>query len=554
MIKYALFVLTIVLVLCGCSNIPQAAGEKDSVDVVTMYYAPVEGMTGAELKHGLHSLIRDHTAYPYFSDEIGVGEMMMDLDEDPENPENMILFYTGRSQNKKFADHGNKVDYMAEYGITIEDTWNREHIWAKSHGFPEMSDTAYTDIHHLRPVDRSTNGAKGAKDFDWGGYPEEEAKGSFTDFDSWEPRDEIKGDVARMIFYMAVRYEGGNDSPDLEIVDETGTSGPYYGRLSSLLEWNTLDPVDDRERTRNNGIFETYQHNRNPFVDHPEYAEMIWGEPSKEPRIMPAMPEIRFGDVATDSSYSEVLYVISGRNLEMPVTVVAPKGFMMAHMQDKPFADRMIMYPNGGALNRGLYLRFMPEENRIYADSLDIFYGDNLLSTLPLYGRGIQPGEVTILEESFEDNEHDWKRISVASNKNWYHSEYGGRNFIKISGFRGDEPSDDWLISPPLNLEPYSKITLQFETAKSHTDIMEGLEVMISGEYIPGEKLESTEWYHLPAKFSEGEYEWEHSGYLDISRFRGKNVFIAFRYRCSAKDKATSWELDDIKVTGVPFK
>ncbi len=553
--RFLTIIVILTIVLGACSSTPKPAVEEpDTLNVVETYYESVDGLTGDALKAELHHLIRNHKMYPYFSDDIGVGEMMMDVDQDPADPRNIILFYTGRSQNKDYADHGNDFDYMAEYGISQDDSWNREHIWAKSHGFPAMSDTAYTDIHHLRPVDRSTNGAKGAKDFDWGGYPHEGAKGSYTDFDSWEPRDAIKGDVARMIFYMAVRYEGGKNSPDLEILEETGTSGPHYGRLSSLLEWNELDPVDDRERARNNAIYERYQGNRNPFIDHPEYAEMIWGEPSSEPRIMPAEPWLRFGDVAIDSSYTEVLYVISGRNLAKPIVVTVPDGFLLSPMTDQPYASKITMYPVEGGLNRALYLRFMPREERVYDDSLKIMYGEETLSTLPIFGRGIDPQTDVILEEGFEDRNHGWTRESRASRNNWNHSSYDERNFIKISGYKADEPSDDWLISPPLQLDQYKNVILQFETAKNHSDIIDGLEVMVSDQYLPGEDPESVEWYHIPAKLSEGSYKWVHSGYLNLDKYRGKNIYIAFRYRCSSTTKATSWELDDIRVTGVPLK
>ena len=134
------------------------------------------------------------------------------------------------------------------------------------------------DVHHLRPTDVSVNSARGNKDFDMGGSPVDEAEGNFTDDDSFEPRDEVKGDVARMIMYMAVRYEGEDGAPDLELNDQVDNgSAPAMGRQSVLLEWNAQDPPDDFEKNRNQVIFDQFQHNRNPFVDHPEWAADIWG-------------------------------------------------------------------------------------------------------------------------------------------------------------------------------------------------------------------------------------------------------------------------------------
>lgn len=103
-----------------------------------------------------------------------------------------------------------------------------------------------------------------------------EATECFADSDSWEPRDAVKGDIARMMFYMVVRYEYG--AYDLELVDYTGTSNtPVFGKLSTLLQWHQQDPVDDWERNRNDIIFNSYQGNRNPFIDHPEFVNYIWG-------------------------------------------------------------------------------------------------------------------------------------------------------------------------------------------------------------------------------------------------------------------------------------
>jgi endonuclease I len=77
---------------------------------------------------------------------------------------------------------------------------------------------------------------------------------------------------------MAVRYEGDDNEPDLELVDTVipkASKQPNIGRVSVLLRWHTQDPVDDYERHRNSVIF-GFQHNRNPFIDHPEFVAKIW--------------------------------------------------------------------------------------------------------------------------------------------------------------------------------------------------------------------------------------------------------------------------------------
>jgi len=84
-----------------------------------------------------------------------------------------------------------------------------------------------------------------------------------------------KGDVARMLLYMAVRYEGTDTGYNLEMQDSIPTAGSYYGKLSTLLQWHLEDPPDSWERRRNDRIQER-QGNRNPFIDHPEYVSNLW--------------------------------------------------------------------------------------------------------------------------------------------------------------------------------------------------------------------------------------------------------------------------------------
>jgi len=213
------------------------------------YYNAANGLTGDALKSALHNIIDDHTEYSYndLRDFI-----LMETDEDPNNPNNIILLYTGRSQNKNTFGGG-------------ANEWNREHVWAKSHGDFGNSPPCGTDAHHIRPTDASVNSSRGNKDFDNGGTQHQEATGCYYTEFTWEPRDEVKGDVARMIFYMEVRYEGGSVELDLEVVDWVNTSpDPEHGKFSTLYEWHQQDPPDAFEINRNNVIY-SYQNNRNPF-------------------------------------------------------------------------------------------------------------------------------------------------------------------------------------------------------------------------------------------------------------------------------------------------
>ncbi|WP_392870033.1 endonuclease I family protein [Streptomyces sp. LN499] len=224
------------------------------------YYQDALGKTGTQLKSALHSIISVQTKISYSQ----VWDALKNTDQDPANSSNVILLYTGRSEPK--SDNGGAVGQ-----------WNREHVWAKSHGDFGTSTGPGTDIHHLRPEDVTVNSIRGNKDFDNGGTAVSGAAGNYTDSDSFEPRDAVKGDVARMILYMAVRYEGDDAFADLEPNDRVDNgSAPNIGRLSVLKQWSQEDPPDSFEERRNDVIFDQYQHNRNPFIDHPEWVEAIW--------------------------------------------------------------------------------------------------------------------------------------------------------------------------------------------------------------------------------------------------------------------------------------
>lgn len=231
------------------------------------YYRGAEGLSGQELKNLLNNKIKGHYTYGYSS----TTDLLKKTDEDPNNPLNVILFYTGRSEPK--SSYNNQI-------------WNKEHVWAKSHGNFGTSIPAGSDIHNLRPADNQVNSIRSNYDFDEGGkivdcnrgYGLGSSYSYYRSGYSFEPRDEVKGDVARILFYMATRYEGEGTEPDLELNDkvQNGTA-PYHGRLSVLLRWNKEDPVDNFERNRNEVIY-GYQNNRNPFIDYPHFADLIWGE------------------------------------------------------------------------------------------------------------------------------------------------------------------------------------------------------------------------------------------------------------------------------------
>ena len=241
------------------------------------YYTGINtSLTGSDLKTALYNLIKGHIQYPYTDNSTDLWDILSDTDEDPSNPRNVIGIYSGFSIYKYPSATSSGTTY----------NWNKEHVWAKSHGNFGTDKGAGTDAHHLRAENNSVNTLKSNLDFDNGGTLVPNTTDCYYDSDSWEPRDEVKGDIARMIFYMATRYQAGTSTsePLLTVVDSVNTMAScsdaigYYGKLSTLLTWNAQDPVDAYEINRNNNVY-YYQHNRNPYIDHPEFITAIWGGP-----------------------------------------------------------------------------------------------------------------------------------------------------------------------------------------------------------------------------------------------------------------------------------
>lgn len=226
----------------------------------TGYYEGADGLTGTTLKDFLRNLVT--TGY------IGVSY----------GDARYLMGYTDRdllmTQMVRNIYDGARVSYVWDSGAS----WNREHVWPQSRMGVEVSNSSInigSDIHNLRAATPSVNSSRGNKNFDW-----------TTTASSYYPGDADRGDVARILFYMVIRYS------QLQLVNgnpiDDGTL--WIGNLSALLEWHVLDPVDDFERQRNERIFTgasiaidtssnkfLRQNNRNPFIDHPEFVELIWG-------------------------------------------------------------------------------------------------------------------------------------------------------------------------------------------------------------------------------------------------------------------------------------
>lgn len=319
------------------------------------YYESAQGYSGEGLKTALYEIIKGHTAFPYTASTTDVWDILKEADRDTANSGNVILLYSGWSVNAA-------QEYNNGNG------WTREQVWALSHGDFGTGKGAGTDVHHIRPVDHSVNSARNNKDFDMGGSLYVDGDGTtecFSDADSWEPRDAVKGDVARMLFYMAVRYEGENGEPDLELMDDINTSDytlpgkGFHGKLSTLLEWHESDPVDSLEIRRNEVIF-SYQKNRNPFIDHPEFVKKIWTVTGIDD--IKELPFLIYPNPAKD-----FIYIGSNSSEPFEVRLISMEGKII--LLDK--ATGILKFPIED-LQEGLYLIKIIKQSIIFNDKVVI--------------------------------------------------------------------------------------------------------------------------------------------------------------------------------------
>ena len=200
------------------------------------YYASVEGLSGSSLFSALRNIIT--STHKKVTSYDSLKEYLQEADEDPNNSSNMILFYTGQSIKKT-----NNMN-----------TWNREHVWPQSKGWFKTSG-AGADMHHIRPCNPSVNGSRGSILFGE----------SSSYYNAGNHGADYRGDCARIILYMFTRYSQADSYSWTSI----------FQSYEILYKWHTEDPVSETEVIRND-YTATIQGNRNPFIDYPEFASMIW--------------------------------------------------------------------------------------------------------------------------------------------------------------------------------------------------------------------------------------------------------------------------------------
>ncbi len=329
------------------------------------YYDSAEGKQGDELKSALHDIIKGHQALSYAG--------LLDA-----------FAYTDCKPNGKIWDIYSNIEYSTNTGLCGDfeqegDCWNREHTWPQS-WFNE-STTPRCDLFQVYPTDGFVNAQR--SNFPYG----EVNQPTYTSGNGsklgpcattgyigtvFEPIDEYKGDIARSYFYMSVRYSGEDDDWGSSGMTNKSEIKPWA--LTMLLRWSDEDPVSQKEIDRNNAVY-GYQDNRNPFIDHPEYAHMIWDE---SPQGDAGGDFVKVNSAPTDWSGEYILvyeqspatgYVWTGVDVanayvSEPISneIIADDGFVTITIA--PMTGGYSVQVNGGD-NAGKYLSGTSGSNRL---------------------------------------------------------------------------------------------------------------------------------------------------------------------------------------------
>ena len=225
------------------------------------YYPSVVGHDAESARAALNAVLEEADPIPYSSTAFDTHDAVDILDAVPGDDGFVNLVYSD--------------------DVASTDSWpgyNREHVWPQSYG-ADPGSPAHSDLHHIFACDSNVNSARSNQPF---GECEEdcsshvEAPEAMYNGHVFEPPAEEKGNIARALLYMDVRYEGNNGEPDLQLINgEVSVGCDCMGSLDTLLEWHLSDPVDERERLRNDEVY-AIQGNRNPFIDRPEWVYVLY--------------------------------------------------------------------------------------------------------------------------------------------------------------------------------------------------------------------------------------------------------------------------------------
>jgi len=493
-------------------------------------------------------LEQTHTGIPYTGSPVDVWDACQQADEDPDISSNVLLIYGFDNADGVYSTDRTRLKTEMAGSTYIAGKWNREHVFAKSLANPSFGTDEPgpgTDVHNLRPADQERNSTRSNNKFTDGSGN----SAIVSTNGGWYPGDEWKGDVARIVMYMYTRYHGTgtqvSETNCLPVNVGFGTTlsvDPYM--IDLFLKWNVEDPVSPFEANRNE-ILAGIQGNRNPYIDNPYLATLIWG-----------------GLLAEDK------WNMGGSSDSEAPTV--PTNLVASNIAIKSFdlswnaaSDDVGVYDYSIYLN-GVYLQSTSSTSTSISNlNPDTSYSvtikardaasnysefSSVLNVTTLVGPRI------MLEEFFEDcSSVKFFAYNEVSDKDWACTPNFGENnsgSFGINGYQEDVPSKDWLITnEAVNFDVETGEKLSF-----YTDATYGtspLDLVYSSDYDGVSDPSIFNWLPVPNvstlvhdnSGTETIYQFTD---LDISSITG-SVYFAFKYYSNGVP--TRWTVDSFEIT-----
>ena len=515
------------------------------------YYDDATG-TGYTLKTQLYNIINGHTERTY-------ANLWTDFQSTDKKVNGKVWdMYSDKPGTTPAYEFTYVSDQCGTYSIE-GDCYNREHSFPKS-WFAEGT-PMYSELFHLYPTDGKVNGQRNNYPFgEVGAASWTSTNGSKLGTCNYpgytgtvfEPIDEYKGDFARTYFYMATRYENiiagweNNDSNGDAVLN--GTSDQVYEEwyLNLIIDWHNGDPVSQKEIDRNNAVY-AIQHNRNPFIDHPEYVAQIWGgETLNNP---PAISNIITSPL---SPKPEDLVNVSASITDSDGMIT--NAILRWSLVPGSLTNTINLSNTSG--NNYSTVSAIPAQ----ADGTTVYYkleatddsSDVTITNEHYYTVSNAASDIIILNENFTTcPPSGWITYSVASNKDWT----CGDGYESINAYSGDVASNDWLISPAIDLNMYENEILTFKSWTKYTDTGNhpAVKLKYSTNYSGAGNPTSATWTEISVTLpAENSIVWTNSGNIDLSAIAESQVYIAFQYTSTGigASSSTQWQIDSVLIVG----
>ena len=524
------------------------------------YYESTDGLLSYELKTALKIIIDDigdGNGFPSHQDQ-GYGalydayaaENSGDSDDYFENDGTVLDMYSERSlgiDNYNYEHFENNCGNYSDEG----DCYNREHLVPQS-TFNSASPMK-NDYFHVVPSDGAVNGARGSFPFGEVTNPNytstngsKRGSNTFPGYTGivFEPIDEFKGDIARAVLYFAIRYEDEFSSSwrTNEVLADNPQDFFVDWYLALLLSWHLNDPVSEREIDRNNNGYQ-FQSNRNPLIDRPEFAVMIWGDfTDNEP---PSAPSDLLANNTTNSSLhlswtssednvAVAQYIIEQDNVDIGSVGSNQSTYLVTGLNAETLYNfRLYAVDQGGNISEP-------------SDNLDV-----LTLSEPSY----------LISEDFENCStalDKFTTVSEISALDWRCVSDDGENNsqgYQMNAFQnGQIPSLDWLItSNKINFDEFELEKISFFASANFGNTK--LELLFSSSYTGNGNPSNFNWQEVPNvevplhPNGSGSLFTYNAESIDISELP-ENAYIAFRYNTTNGQLATRWTIDNFRITG----